>query len=212
MGRYSSVQSYADNNRNVQSIPYDQASGKKEGQPNSVKAEKVVNPYGSTAGAGSSEFHVYRHARAREMERWKQIDEAETQKKLDAERLASLTKAEIEQEQKTAKKRRKRQREKEAKARKKNLKAAGVDLGGSSEGKECADGSTKRAKSEGADGGDDDDEFTYTPLAQQQKTDEAQEGEDAADLPKVEIRNDGSFLETMKKAMEQKGSAKPSTT
>ena len=52
--------------------------------------EKVVNPYGSTAGAGSGEFHVYRHARARELSRWKQLDKEEQEQLLDKEFEATV--------------------------------------------------------------------------------------------------------------------------
>ena len=45
-----------------------------------VRAEKVVNPYSSTAGAGSGEFHVYRHSRAREMARLKAIEDGDNNK------------------------------------------------------------------------------------------------------------------------------------
>ena len=95
MGRYTTVQAFADNNPNMRSVDYAQATGTAAASSGSasaaggpavananrgpVQAEKVDNPYGSTAGAGSGEFHVYRHARAREMARWKKInaDEAE---------------------------------------------------------------------------------------------------------------------------------------
>ena len=43
------------------------------------------NPYGSTAGAGSGEFHVYRHARAREMMRTQELDEEEAKLHADKE-------------------------------------------------------------------------------------------------------------------------------
>jgi hypothetical protein len=42
---------------------------------------QVVNPYGSTAGAGSGEFHVSRHARSREMMRIQQLDEEDLERK-----------------------------------------------------------------------------------------------------------------------------------
>eukprot|EP00339_Tiarina_fusa_P003781 CAMPEP_0117078338 /NCGR_PEP_ID=MMETSP0472-20121206/55234_1 /TAXON_ID=693140 ORGANISM="Tiarina fusus, Strain LIS" /NCGR_SAMPLE_ID=MMETSP0472 /ASSEMBLY_ACC=CAM_ASM_000603 /LENGTH=99 /DNA_ID=CAMNT_0004805039 /DNA_START=114 /DNA_END=409 /DNA_ORIENTATION=- len=85
MGRYSSVQAYADNNSNVRSISYEEATGSKDKKGGAVKAEKVSNPYGSTAGAGSGDFHVYRHARAREAMRWQQLDASEQAKQEDSE-------------------------------------------------------------------------------------------------------------------------------
>ena len=56
MGRYSSVQAYADSNSNMRSVSYEQATGSSEVKKGAVKAEKVSNPYGSTAGAGSGEY------------------------------------------------------------------------------------------------------------------------------------------------------------
>ena len=46
-------------------------------QSGPVRAEKVVNLFSSTAGAGSREFHVYRHSRAREMVRLKEINDGD---------------------------------------------------------------------------------------------------------------------------------------
>ena len=71
MGRYTTVQAYADNNPNMRAMDYHQATGTAAPVAASasaapppadcgpVKTEKVGNPYGSTAGAGSEEFHVY---------------------------------------------------------------------------------------------------------------------------------------------------------
>ena len=42
-----------------------------------VITEKVLNPYGSTAGAGSGEFHTYRHGRTRELSRLSAMDDAD---------------------------------------------------------------------------------------------------------------------------------------
>eukprot|EP00581_Thalassiosira_minuscula_P007891 CAMPEP_0183706772 /NCGR_PEP_ID=MMETSP0737-20130205/3521_1 /TAXON_ID=385413 /ORGANISM="Thalassiosira miniscula, Strain CCMP1093" /LENGTH=136 /DNA_ID=CAMNT_0025934275 /DNA_START=110 /DNA_END=516 /DNA_ORIENTATION=+ len=136
MGRYTTVQAYADNNPNMRAVDYAQATGTAAAASASsgpasaadrgpVVAEKVDNPYGSTAGAGSGEFHVYRHARAREMARWKKINADEAEMKAEEEfqqKLAQDTRAE---EDKTEKRRRKRERAKEAKRRKKNMKLGG---------------------------------------------------------------------------------------
>ena len=193
MGRYSSVQSYADNNQAVRSIPYEQATGSAEPKKGKVVTEKVHNPYGSTAGAGSGEFHIYRHARARELERWKSIDEDEQERLAEEAFQQELLQCKTEEERKTAKRRRKRQREKEAKMRKKNLKAAGIDLSA------APAGSTNKK---------DEEEFTYVPLAEQKAEDEKKEESDdtkqpsGADEPVNEdIPNDGSFLEMMKKRL-----------
>jgi hypothetical protein len=88
----------------------------------------VNNPYGSTAGAGSGDFHVYRHARAREAERWKQITEEERKRKLEQEYNELLEANRIEEEQRTAQRRKKRQRLRDSKLRKKNLAKGGIAL------------------------------------------------------------------------------------
>jgi hypothetical protein len=97
-----------------------------------VKPEKVNNPYGSTAGAGSGEFHVYRHARAREMERLRNLDDEEREKELDQQFAITVAQYKDEVERKTEQRRKKRQRYKEAKTRKKNLERAGIHLSGGS--------------------------------------------------------------------------------
>jgi Protein of unknown function (DUF1168) len=93
-----------------------------------VKPEKVVNPYGSAAGAGSGEFHVYRHARSRELERMQTLQESEEEAKKDGEFRKLLEKNRQEDTERTEKLRKKRQRQKEAKQRKKNLAKVGVVL------------------------------------------------------------------------------------
>eukprot|EP00579_Thalassiosira_antarctica_P001198 CAMPEP_0201870352 /NCGR_PEP_ID=MMETSP0902-20130614/3477_1 /ASSEMBLY_ACC=CAM_ASM_000551 /TAXON_ID=420261 /ORGANISM="Thalassiosira antarctica, Strain CCMP982" /LENGTH=227 /DNA_ID=CAMNT_0048395943 /DNA_START=94 /DNA_END=777 /DNA_ORIENTATION=+ len=223
MGRYTTVQAYADNNPNMRAVDYHQAtgtaaaastgSGSAAAAPPAdrghVVAEKVDNPYGSTAGAGSGEFHVYRHARAREMARWKKINEDEAESNAEnvfQQQLAHDTNSE---EAKTEKKRRKRERAKEAKRRKKNMKLGGV--GGFANEEE---------------GGDGEEEFEYTPAAASEipegalKSDNGS-SEKAEDSPanedeessnnakpapeeedgKVPFANDGSFLERMKKEL-----------
>lgn len=210
MGRYSSVQAYADNNANMRAVSYEQATGSSEVKKGAVKAEKVSNPYGSTAGAGSGEFHVYRHARSREMERWNRIDQQEKLEQAEQAFEDQLKEAEEEALSKTEKNRRKRQRQKEAKLRKKNLQLSGVAAA------VVAEGNSGKKTSEPNDpqenGKAEDDEFTYTPVAQQQKQDDEQEEDDDKKLPATEldasnpdtstdIPNDGSFLEMMKKKM-----------
>jgi Protein of unknown function (DUF1168) len=93
-----------------------------------VKPEKVVNPYGSAAGAGSGEFHVYRHARSRELERMETLKESEEDAKRDEEFQKMMEKNRQEDMERTEKLRKKRQRQKEAKQRKKNLTKVGVVL------------------------------------------------------------------------------------
>src|SRR5210317_1219634 len=128
MGRYTTVQVHADNNPNNRVVDYAQATGAATSDGSTaaaaargpVVAEKVDNPYGSTAGAGSGEFHVYRHARAREMARWKKINEDEAEMKAEEEFQKKVAHDTQVEDEKTAKRRKKRERAKEAKRRKKN--------------------------------------------------------------------------------------------
>jgi hypothetical protein len=131
MGRFTTQQVYADNNPNTRRISYEQAVGgatSSSTQPsaNKLVTEKVLNPHGSTAGAGSSEFHIYRQARTREALRWQELDQEERKKILDAKFNSKIESWKAEEEETTAKNRKKRQRQKEAKKRKKNMKLSGA--------------------------------------------------------------------------------------
>ncbi len=201
MGRYSSVQAYADNNANVRSISYEQATGSSTAsdKKSAVTTEKVSNPYGSTAGAGSGEFHVYRHARAREAARWKELDASQEQAELEQQFQEEMEQAQTDEQLKTAKRRKKRQRERESKQRKKNLKAAGILNGQDDDNNENAA----------------EDEFSYDPEMERKViakateeslsvTDNPSEASGSADvsLSVDSIPNDGSFLDMMKKKLQ----------
>uniref|UniRef100_A0A7S2E6Z0 Uncharacterized protein n=1 Tax=Trieres chinensis TaxID=1514140 RepID=A0A7S2E6Z0_TRICV len=200
MGRYTTVQAYADNNQNMRSVSYEQATGSDQTKTGAVRPEKVDNPYGSTAGAGSGDFHVYRHARAREMARMKRLDEEEAEREADADFNKKISEWKSEEDQRTEKRRRKRQREKEAKLRKKNMKLGGVAVAASGSDKNIADNAV------------DEEEFHYTPIHAAIKGGEGgpknvgpkdSNRVDDDDPKKVSSRydlfaNDGSFLEMMK--------------
>ena len=137
---------------------------------------------GSTAGAGSGEFHMYRAARRRELDRMARIDsEAATtdaREKFESS-LAGKRAALEEQTQKRAQKRRKRK------------EAAKRTKGGTK------DKDTAAAAHNDDDDDDDavnDDEFEYEPvtLAVKQAVIEVA-GQ------KVPVPTDGSFLATMQK-------------
>lgn len=72
----------------------------------------VRNVMGSSAGAGSGEFHVYRHLRRKEYARQKHIQEKSRAEQLDEEFHQRLEQNKRETEEKTAKKRAKRQKKK----------------------------------------------------------------------------------------------------
>lgn len=250
MGRYSSVQAYADTNANARTVSYEQATGSqdvKKGTGTSsssslvlllpsawrlvrfsslarspfhstfpfsrlVKAEKVVNPYGSAAGAGSGEFHVYRHARNRELERLKGIDAAEEKQRKDEEFAQQQEINANEEEAKTAKRRKKRQRQKEAKLRKKNLAQVGIAI-------QTTSGNQLSVTAD--DDGDDEneDEFSYSPIYNEdgaKKTEAAPPTKEPSEADETEpsFPNDGSFLERMKQQLANQSAEKeqpPST-
>ncbi|XP_039439388.1 PRKR-interacting protein 1 homolog isoform X2 [Culex pipiens pallens] len=75
----------------------------------------VRNVMGSSAGAGSGEFHVYRHLRRKEYARQKQIQEKSRAEELNDEFQDKLERNRQEAEERTAKKRAKRLKKKKAK-------------------------------------------------------------------------------------------------
>lgn len=219
MGRYSSVQAFADNHTGVQKVPYEQAAAAtgdgstKQGGTGSgrasVQPEKVVNPYGSTAGAGSGEFHVYRHARNRELQRQSHIERTAAEDEAEEQFQRELAKNKDWEEERTAKRRNKRERQKNAKKRKSNLAKAGINVRGNV-------GATED------DSDDDEDEFQYTPgdaLAPLQQELESTTNKNDDDGPNIcnevkeapvpEILNDGSFLQIMTKKMEEQQKQPP---
>lgn len=217
MGRYSSVQAVSDQ-QNTRTTTYEQ----EKASSSTVVTEKVHNPYGSTAGAGSGEFHIYRHARAREIERLKTLDETEQEKIEDEKFQNKIEEWKSEEEKRLSKKRKKRQREKAAKMRKKNLSLSGVNLGNGNQEEDKID----------------DDEFEYTPLYQKddkEGTSECAKGSDVEEVgdaaggevtaddninkdvgtkqkedgaePPLPFTNDGSFMEMMMKKMQEENQA-----
>lgn len=228
MGRYTTVQIFSDSNPSMRTVTYNQAVGADSGNApagsaipaaasslvaenesknkHRMSVEKVDNPSGSTAGAGSGEFHVYRASRAREMKRIRQMDMDETER-FEEEKFQNLsTENRTSEELKTEKRKRKRQREKEAKLRKKNMKLNGIAV----QEIERVTDSTAAVDS-------DKDEFEYTSTRMKpengnlSKINEILSHKklaDASNLPMIEIKNDGSFLETMKKALNQGVTAK----
>ncbi|KAM8977076.1 PRKR-interacting protein 1 [Pelodytes ibericus] len=98
----------------------------KEWSPRSAP-EFVRDVMGSSAGAGSGEFHVYRHLRRREYQRQEFMDTLSEKQKLDDDFQRKLMENKILQEEKTAKRRLKRQKLKEKKKMAKKSKTEGQD-------------------------------------------------------------------------------------
>ncbi|XP_063300228.1 PRKR-interacting protein 1 [Pelobates fuscus] len=93
----------------------------KEWSPRSAP-EFVRDVMGSSAGAGSGEFHVYRHLRRREYQRQEFMDSMSDKQKLDEDFQRKLLQNKILQEEKMSKRRLKRQKLKEKKMAKKAKK------------------------------------------------------------------------------------------
>ena len=70
----------------------------------------VRNVMGSSAGAGSGEFHVYRHLRRKEMTRLKEMEESAVIDELDAQFKAKLEETKKKAEERTMKKKLKREK------------------------------------------------------------------------------------------------------
>lgn len=78
----------------------------------SAPPEIVANVQGSSAGAGSGEFHVYKASRRREYERVKMMDEEVAREKADEEFERKKEEMRKKDEQKTGKNRRRRDKKK----------------------------------------------------------------------------------------------------
>ncbi|XP_066516684.1 PRKR-interacting protein 1 homolog [Hoplias malabaricus] len=72
--------------------------------------EFVRDVMGSSAGAGSGEFHVYRHLRRREYQRQDFLDRMSDKQKLDEEYLVKVKENQKAAEERTAKRRKKREK------------------------------------------------------------------------------------------------------
>lgn len=120
--------------------------------------EFVRNIMGSSAGAGSGEFHVYRHLRRKEYARQKFITSQAIKEEKDLEFQARLEQNKKEAEEKTQKKRLKRLKKKQ----KKNVKKA----------KTCSE-----TKDDDEDSGDDDDQIKDRDSNMEEKSSESHEEE-----------------------------------
>ncbi|MBW0518948.1 hypothetical protein O181_058663 [Austropuccinia psidii MF-1] len=117
--------------------------------------EMIKNVQGSSAGAGSGEFHVYKQSRRREYERLRLMDEKEQKDKETAEFEKKQAELKSKADTKTAARRSRRQRRKEN-ARKKRqqnssqpndeTKATDDDVNDSSSSEEEAENAKKRKK------------------------------------------------------------------
>ncbi|OTA53414.1 hypothetical protein K449DRAFT_390227 [Hypoxylon sp. EC38] len=99
-------------------IPDASLANKKRSLP--PPPEIVTNVQGSSAGAGSGEFHVYKASRRREYERLRRMDEEVAQERAREEFEKSREERERKDDEKTRKNREKREKAKARKAKAKN--------------------------------------------------------------------------------------------
>ncbi|TDH64800.1 uncharacterized protein CCR75_002138 [Bremia lactucae] len=121
MGRYTTVQTFSDQDAQVATVAYDATVKEKEpsGTTSEIKdgklhVNRVDNVSGSSAGAGSGEFHSYRAARRREMERVavmeKRYNDKKAQQEFEAERKRKAEEFEAKMRKRTEKRKRRRKR------------------------------------------------------------------------------------------------------
>lgn len=135
---------------------------KKSSDPSGAVPSFVRNVMGSSAGAGSGEFHVYRHLRRKEFARQKQIEHKSKQEEMDEAFENKLLQNQLQAEMRTAKKRAKRLKKKQkAKQRKLNPKST-----------------AENEKSESSDEDSADEDDADTPVADKEATSDAK-GEDS---------------------------------
>ncbi|MCJ1275421.1 hypothetical protein MMC21_003224 [Puttea exsequens] len=101
----------------------DGSLAKRSGVP--APPEIVANVQGSSAGAGSGEFHVYKASRRREYERLRVMDEENVREKADEEFEKKREETKKKDEEKTGKNRKRREKAKNKKAETRDSKSEG---------------------------------------------------------------------------------------
>ncbi|KAL1978401.1 hypothetical protein VTN31DRAFT_1260 [Thermomyces dupontii] len=111
--------------------------------------EIVPNVQGSSAGAGSGEFHVYKASRRREYERLRLIEEEVQREKADAEFQRKREELRRKDEEKTEKNRRKREKKRAAAAKKKAT--ASAQANGTANGSDADDMAVEKQNQGGSE-------------------------------------------------------------
>lgn len=127
--------------------------------------EFVRDVMGSSAGAGSGEFHVYRHLRRREYQRQDFLDKMADKCDADIKYLDKVEQNKVDADDRTAKRRKKRDKLKQKKLLTKKAKVA-----------------AKKKKGDGDDDDDDEDD-DEGKSSESDKDEDAEEREDDAEAP-----------------------------
>ncbi|RLU24143.1 hypothetical protein DMN91_004353 [Ooceraea biroi] len=128
--------------------------------------EFVRNVMGSSAGAGSGEFHVYRHLRRKEYARQKFIQEKAHKELLDEQYHHKLEENKRLAEEATAKKRAKRLKKKQRRNQKKRMKITKEDNAATNKNyseKDSSDDQDEAAESNKANEGSDEKNVQASP-------------------------------------------------
>lgn len=153
--------------------------------------EIVTNVQGSSAGAGSGEFHVYKAARRREYERLRIMDE-EVRRETEAREFADKkSEAERRDDEKT---RRNREKRDKMKARKEKAKAAAQKNGSGAGGTAAGGGGGLKPRQDGANkqgqGQDQDGKPEKDTSSADSKTGDAAAAPAASSAPGLVIHDD----------------------
>ena len=110
MGRYTSVQGFSD--QNTKTISSSSTSAPPGAPKAKLVTERVLNVHGSTAGASSSEFDVYRLGRRRELDRLNAMEQETRKAVVEELYVAKIERNRIEAEERTKKNAEKRKKKK----------------------------------------------------------------------------------------------------
>ncbi|EEY65892.1 uncharacterized protein PITG_03422 [Phytophthora infestans T30-4] len=123
MGRYTSVQTFSDQDAQGAAVAYDATSSaattsatSSDTKDGKLHVNRVENVSGSSAGAGSGDFHTYRASRRREMERVAAMEqrykENKEQQEFEAKRKRNAEEFEAKMHKRAEKRRRRKERAK----------------------------------------------------------------------------------------------------
>lgn len=120
--------------------------------------EFVRDVMGSSAGAGSGEFHVYRHLRRREYQRQDFLDKISEKQNKDVEYLEKVDQNKRAADERTAKRRRKREKLRQKKLATKKAKQEVQNKNDKEDGDRSSDSSEEEEEEEGEREAEDDAE------------------------------------------------------